>query len=99
MVDFSEPNGFEWFLAVDDDPYTNPPDIPHRGAIVTPQKLDLVSTPEIAERLNVKPMTVHVWRQRDLNFPAPDWSLGVGPVWKWATVEKWATKTGRIQAG
>ena len=57
---------------------------------------DLVSTGEIAERLNVKPMTVHTWRQRDLGFPEPAWQLLIGPVWKWEPVEEWAEQTGRL---
>lgn len=56
---------------------------------------DLVSTAEIAERLGVKKNTVHQWRYRNL-FPAPDWQLSIGPVWKWSTVKWWAIETERI---
>jgi hypothetical protein len=56
----------------------------------------LVSTNEIADRLGVKPETVHMWRYRDLGFPEPDWQLAIGPVWDWPTVEAWAKQTGRL---
>jgi hypothetical protein len=56
--------------------------------------IDLVSTLEISQRLGVEKNTVHQWRYRGL-FPEPDWQLSIGPVWKWATVARWAAKTGR----
>lgn len=58
-------------------------------------KPDVVDTYEIAQRLQVETDTVHRWRQRFSDFPPPDFDLKVGPVWLWATVEKWAKRTGR----
>lgn len=59
--------------------------------------LDLVSQPEIAERLGVTTNTVHVWRQRHKDFPAPEWVLGQVPIWRWEVIEGWARETGRLK--
>lgn len=58
--------------------------------------VELVSTQEIADLLGVRRSTVHMWRQRDLDFPEPDWHLSIGPVWMWHRVEDWAIRTGRL---
>ena len=50
-----------------------------------------VDTTEIAHRLNVKPGTVHQWRQRHTDFPAPILELAIGPIWDWLTVKQWAS--------
>ena len=54
----------------------------------------IVSAHEIADRLEVKPETVHMWRYRGI-FPDPDWELAIGPIWRWSTVQSWAHATGR----
>jgi hypothetical protein len=38
---------------------------------------------------------VQQWRTRGL-FPAPDWTVGGGPAWRWSTVADWARRTGRL---
>jgi len=57
----------------------------------------LVSIAEIADRLDVPKDTVNKWRHRGL-LPDPDYSLAVGPVWEWSTIERWAIDTGRVTA-
>lgn len=49
----------------------------------------LVGVHEIAAQANVKVNTVHVWRQRHKDFPAPIVVLAMGPVWVWEDVETW----------
>ena len=57
----------------------------------------LVGAAEIAERLNLAgPDTVHVWRRRHEDFPAPVAALRQALVWAWPDVEKWARRTGRL---
>lgn len=56
----------------------------------------LVSSVEIADRLGVKRMTVHQWRQRNVGFPDPLAQLAIGPVWDWADVEAWAKASRRL---
>jgi uncharacterized protein YjcR len=58
-------------------------------------KPDVVDVAEIAQRLGVKQSTVHVWRYRNL-LPEPDWTISGQPAWQWATVKRWAKKTGRL---
>jgi len=55
----------------------------------------IVDIAAIAQRLNVKTKTVHMWRYRNL-LPAPAYDLAVGPVWDWSTIETWAEHTGRL---
>jgi len=54
-----------------------------------------VGAAEIAERLNVRPQTVHAWRQRRV-LPEPRWTVSGQPAWDWAEVEAWARETGRL---
>jgi hypothetical protein len=58
--------------------------------------VDIVGMVEIADRLGVARQTPRQWQQRKL-LPAPDavvsWDI---PVWRWATIEKWAKETGRM---
>lgn len=54
-----------------------------------------VGVVEIAARLGVGRKAVDKWRQRDLGFPAPAWTVGGRPAWRWADVEAWARSTGR----
>ncbi|MGH2927248.1 MAG: DNA-binding protein [Solirubrobacteraceae bacterium] len=59
-------------------------------------QLDLVGSREIADRCGLAFVeTVHNWRQRYDDFPAPIASLSAGYVWSWADVRAWAEKTGR----
>ena len=58
-------------------------------------KADPVGTVEIAARLGVKRGTVDQWRQRDIGFPDPRWTVGGRPAWQWDDVEAWyAARTG-----
>jgi predicted DNA-binding transcriptional regulator AlpA len=54
------------------------------------RKCDPVGAVEIAQRLNVKRRTVDQWRQRDLGFPPPRWTVGGRPAWNWDDIEAWA---------
>ncbi len=54
-----------------------------------------VGSAEIAERLRVKPQTVHAWRQRGL-LPKPSWTVSGQPAWDWSEIESWARRTGRL---
>ena len=54
-----------------------------------------VGAAEVAERLRVKPQTVHTWRHRKL-MPEPRWAVSGQPAWDWAEIEAWAKETGRI---
>lgn len=56
---------------------------------------DPVGTIEIATRLGVRRSTVDMWRQRDLHFPKPTWTIGGRPAWNWDVVWAWAERTGR----
>lgn len=58
---------------------------------------DPVGPAEIAQRLNVKPKTVHVWKVRGI-LPAPEWTLSGVPIWQWRTIQEWAKQTGRLEA-
>lgn len=61
-----------------------------RARIIEPD--ELVDVTAIAERLNVRPDTVHKWRQRHATFPAPFAQLAVGPIWLWPDVAAWSTR-------
>lgn len=51
---------------------------------------DLVSVQEIAQRAGVQPDTVHKWRVRHGDFPAPFAEVaGTVPVWLWPDVKAW----------
>lgn len=56
---------------------------------------DPVGVVEVADRLGVGRKAVDKWRQRDLGFPAPTWTVGGRPAWRWEDVERWARETGR----
>jgi predicted DNA-binding transcriptional regulator AlpA len=51
-----------------------------------------VGTVEIAARLKVARGTVDQWRQRDIGFPEPRWTVGGRPAWNWDNIEAWAEK-------
>jgi len=55
-----------------------------------------VGAAEIAERLGVKPQTVHMWRHREL-MPEPRWTVSGQPAWSWQDIEAWARRTGRLR--
>ena len=50
---------------------------------------------EIAARLGASRSAVDKWRQRDLGFPTPRWTVGGRPSWRWSDVAGWAAETGR----
>lgn len=54
-----------------------------------------VGAVEIAARLGVARRTVDSWRQRDVGFPEPRWTVGGRPAWDWSDVKAWARSTGR----
>lgn len=60
--------------------------------------IDIVSVTEIAQRAGTTPGTVHSWRRRHADFPAPAYELAVGPVWHWASVAEWLAKP-RVRTG
>lgn len=64
--------------------------------IVSSLGLFPVGAAEVAERLHVKPQTVHTWRQRRL-MPEPRWTVSGQPAWDWAEIEAWARRTGRLR--
>jgi hypothetical protein len=56
----------------------------------------LVGAAEIAERLGLAQVqTVHAWRRRYDDFPAPVARLRQALIWAWPDVERWAKTTGR----
>jgi predicted DNA-binding transcriptional regulator AlpA len=59
-----------------------------------PTEPDPVGAVEIAARLGVERRTVDSWRQRDLGFPDPRWTVGGRPAWDWADVVPWAAARG-----
>jgi hypothetical protein len=54
--------------------------------------MDIVDVTEIARRAGTTPGTIHSWRNRHADFPAPLVTLKIGPVWEWKPVDKWLTK-------
>ena len=57
---------------------------------------DLVGAAEIADRLGLaQPQTVHSWRRRYPDFPAPIAHLRTALIWSWPEIEHWAERTGR----
>ena len=52
---------------------------------------------EIAERLDVQPLTPYQWHYRGL-LPEPRWTVNGSPAWNWPDVQAWAKKTGRLPA-
>lgn len=58
---------------------------------------DLVGAAEIAERLGLAQVqTVHSWRRRYDDFPAPIAQLRQALIWDWRDVDGWARRTGRL---
>lgn len=74
----------------------------HGGSVhgVAPQVNSeaLVGTREIADRLGLaQAETVHAWRRRHAEFPAPLACVSGTLVWHWPDVEAWARATGRLK--
>lgn len=66
------------------------------GRLVDPS--DLVGAAEIAERLGLSHVqSVHAWRRRYGDFPAPVAELSMGLVWTWSEVREWAVRSGRLR--
>jgi predicted DNA-binding transcriptional regulator AlpA len=65
---------------------------------------ELVGIAEIADRLQVEPATVTVWRYRHRRAPRPPWRrfpdpvrvAGRSPLFDWTEIETWAKATGRM---
>lgn len=55
---------------------------------------DPVGAGEIAQRAGVVKATVWSWQKRHSDFPTPV-QLEMGPVWDWAEVETWLSRTNR----
>lgn len=75
-----------------------PPAVPAACAIesgVGMAKAQIVGVAEVATALGVEANTVQVWRHRGV-LPPPDWTLAMGPVWRWSTIKRWAIRTGRL---
>lgn len=51
---------------------------------------EIGGTAEIADLLGVKQMTVHSWRRRHADFPAPWRTLATGPLWRLEQIAEWA---------
>jgi prophage regulatory protein len=58
-------------------------------------RTELVVAADIAERLGISRARVSVLASRS-DFPRPVGRLGRSAVWRWASVERWARETGRL---
>lgn len=58
-------------------------------------EVDIVDASEIGKRLGVQKKSVHQWRTRHADFPAPYKTLAIGPVWAWLEVFLWAVEHGK----
>jgi prophage regulatory protein len=56
---------------------------------------ELVVAADIAERLRISRARVSVLASRS-DFPRPVGRLGRSAVWRWASVERWARETRRL---
>lgn len=73
---------------------------PYRSGVATKRTVDpddLVGAAEIAQRLGTHKQTVHLWRRRNLGFPAPIAELERALIFDWTEVEAWARETGRLR--
>lgn len=51
---------------------------------------DPVGVVEIAELLGTTRNTVDSWRRRHQDgFPAPEWTVGGRPAWRWSDIAAW----------
>jgi hypothetical protein len=53
---------------------------------------DPVTTDEVAVRLRVDPLMVHMLYRYDTQFPEPRWIVDGLAFWEWSVVEQWARK-------
>jgi prophage regulatory protein len=58
-------------------------------------RTELVVAADIAERLGISRARVSVLASRS-DFPRPVGRLGRSAVWRWASVERWARETRRL---
>jgi len=58
-------------------------------------RTELVIAADIAERLHISRARVSVLANRS-GFPRPVGRLGRSDVWRWASVERWARETRRL---
>jgi predicted DNA-binding transcriptional regulator AlpA len=58
-------------------------------------RTELVVAADIAKRLGISRARVSVLARRS-DFPRPVGRLGRSDVWRWASVERWARETGRL---
>ena len=58
-------------------------------------RTELVIAADIAERLHISRARVSVLASRS-DFPRPVGRLGRSDVWRWASVERWARDTRRL---
>lgn len=65
------------------------------SCVVVEDLPDLVTGADVARRLEITRQRVHQMREQD-GFPTPLGKVGSSIVWRWADVEKWAIKTGRL---
>jgi hypothetical protein len=64
----------------------------------------LVGITEIADRLQVPPERISIWRYRHKQAPRPPWQpfpdpvrvVGRSPLFDWVEIETWAKATGRM---
>lgn len=59
-------------------------------------EIEPVGVVEVADRLDVTRDAVKRWRERDVGFPDPRWTVGGRPAWAWPDIERWARDTGRL---
>jgi hypothetical protein len=60
-------------------------------------RTDPVGVTEIADRLDVRPRTVHMWIYRS-RVPPPEFTTVNGSrAWEWRTILRWAGDTGRLR--
>jgi predicted DNA-binding transcriptional regulator AlpA len=59
-------------------------------------RTELVIAADIAERLRISRARVSVLASRS-DFPRPVGRLGRSVVWRWASVERWARETHRLE--
>jgi predicted DNA-binding transcriptional regulator AlpA len=59
------------------------------------RRTELVIAVDIAKRLGISPQRVNVLAHQP-GFPRPLGKLGRSSVWRWSSVERWATKTDRL---
>lgn len=67
-------------------------------ALFTAEPLELVSTREAAELLNVDRSQIGRWRRRDAGFPEPCAELRAGPLWWKDDVQSFSPPRGRREA-